>query len=486
MVAPVRLIGSARESSASTDSGQPEGGGAERAPLALHRRPAITATLVVAILFVALGLRVAELQRTSYRPIGDATSYLQLGSQITHGGDYSRRDRGAGGTKGPTAYFAPGFPYLIALVDEIDGHHSAAGATVKTQRIAQAVIGTLIVAIIGLIALECFGVATGLLALAIAAVYPVLIELSAVLVAENLMTLLELAAVWCALQALRDFGRVRWAVATGVMVGLATLTHTNGILLAIPLGLALMNVPGVGGHARRAAGPSAMIAALLVTLTPWLVRDETVMHRFIPISDEAGITLVGTYNHFSAVAQPPYKWRYYANIPSERRLVLEAHRLTEPELSSKLVSGTLTYIGKHPFAPLDAAVHNTLRLLELEGSFAWRASAASIGLSAGTAKIGVISFWLLLLLAVAGAFTRLAREAPWWLWVVPVLMWLSVVLVNAETPRFREPIDPFLILLAACALTTGARAIVGATKRATAPPHYDVTSRIVGPSGDDV
>ena len=28
-------------------------------------------------------------------------------------------------------------------------------------------------------------------------------------------------------------------------------------------------------------------------------------------------------------------------------------------------------------------------------------------------------------------------------------MWLTVVLVNAETPRFREPLDPFLILLAA-------------------------------------
>ena len=26
--------------------------------------------------------------------------------------------------------------------------------------------------------------------------------------------------------------------------------------------------------------------------------------------------------------------------------------------------------------------------------------------------------------------------------------------VNVETPRFREPIDPFLLLLAACAVST--------------------------------
>jgi hypothetical protein len=203
------------------------------------------------------------------------------------------------------------------------------------------------------------------------------------------------------------------------------------------------------------------------------------MHRFVPISDEAGITLIGTYNHFSAVAHPAYKWRYYANIPTDRGLVIRARRMTEPQLSSKLVSDTLNYIGKHPLAPLAAAFHNTLRLLELEGSFAWRASAASIGLNGGTARIGVISFWVLLILAVAGAFTSLARQAPWWLWTVPLLMALSVVLVNAETPRFREPIDPFLILLAACALTTGAAAIQRALTRARSP-HYDVSSRIVG------
>jgi hypothetical protein len=33
-----------------------------------------------------------------------------------------------------------------------------------------------------------------------------------------------------------------------------------------------------------------------------------------------------------------------------------------------------------------------------------------------------------------------------------VLFALSVILVNVETPRFREPIDPFLLVLAGCAV----------------------------------
>ena len=61
---------------------------------------------------------------------------------------------------------------------------------------------------------------------------------------------------------------------------------------------------------------------------------------------------------------------------------------------------------------------------------------------------------MLCLLALAGAFTKLARTAPKWIWWVPILLALSVVLVNVETPRFREPVDPFLILLAAAAAAT--------------------------------
>jgi hypothetical protein len=95
--------------------------------------------------------------------------------------------------------------------------------------------------------------------------------------------------------------------------------------------------------------------------------------------------------------------------------------------------------------------------LELEGSFAWRASGYDIGLDGGTMKVAVYSFWLVALLAAAGLFTRRARRAPPWLWGVPILLTLSVILVNAETPRFRSPIDPYLIMLAACTVvSTGA------------------------------
>jgi hypothetical protein len=77
-----------------------------------------------------------------------------------------------------------------------------------------------------------------------------------------------------------------------------------------------------------------------------------------------------------------------------------------------------------------------------------------VGLHVDVARTGVIAFWIMAALALAGAFTRPARQIPRWLWAIPILLALSVVFVNMETPRFREPIEPFLVLLAACAVTS--------------------------------
>lgn len=434
------------------------------------RRPAVSrrTAVVTLILLAALAIRVAEVQRTSYRPINDAASYLTLASQVAHTGDYSTSPApgtGAGGTRGPSAYFPPAFPYFLALVDLVDGHTGPSGnlasgqpgysaAAVEPARISQAVLGTITVGLIGLVALEAFGPAVALIALLIGAVYPVLVELSAVLVAENLATALILAAIWAALRARRSERPYRWLAGASILTGLATLAHVNAIVLVVPLAWAAWRVrPGW-------RSPVLVLVTTVLALAPWLVRDAVVMHRFIRVTDEGGITLVGTYNSTSAHdPQVPYRWHLYFDLPGERTLIHQAPAMTEPELDRRLQDQAFDYIGNHPAAPLAVLYHNTRRLLELEGSSAWKISASSIDLPIATARIGVFSLWVLCLLAMAGAFTAAVRRGPKWLWLVPVLLWLSVGLVNSETPRFREPIDPFLILLGACALEAAVRAL---------------------------
>ncbi len=422
----------------------------ESPPRRVDRRRAL---IVGLLLVLALGLRIAEIQRTSYQPVNDAGSYLKLAGQIANSGSYSSKDFGAGGTRGPSAYFPPGFPYFLAAVDTVSGH-TTRPAVVQPARISQALLGTITVALIGLLAFELFGWTAGIAALALAAIYPVFIELSGALVAENLVTPLIVAAVWAVLRARRSPHPYRWTVGAGVLTGLAALTHFNALIIVIPLGLAVWTVRPRWSM-KPVAAPALLVAITALTILPWTIRNAVELHSFIPVSDETGITLVGTYNQLSANNhQVPYKWRLYAKLPQDRVLVRERLHFTEPQLDAKLRKQALNYIGDHPLAPLSVAFHNTLRMFELEGSFAWRASAAAQGLQLSTAQVGVIGFWILCALALAGAATRLIRKAPLWVWSVPVLLAISVVLVNMETPRFREPIDAFLILPAACALAT--------------------------------
>ena len=85
----------------------------------------------------------------------------------------------------------------------------------------------------------------------------------------------------------------------------------------------------------------------------------------------------------------------------------------------------------------------------------------------GWAAAGVICFWIVGVLALVGLARRPA--IPWIVWAVPLVMYLSVIFLAAETPRYRAPIDPFVILLAALALAGRAGS---SPQRATGTPRF--------------
>jgi 4-amino-4-deoxy-L-arabinose transferase-like glycosyltransferase len=436
-----------------------------------HRRnPLRTTTRLVAgaLLIIALAIRVGYVEATHYKAINDAGTYNHLASTIARFGDYrtgTGPGSGAGGSRGPTAYFPPAFPYALAVADLIDGHQAGGRTAVPGERIEMAILGTIAVGLIGLVALEAFGIGPALAAMAIATVYPVMVELSGVLVAENLLVVLELAAVWTALRARRATGgRVWiWAAATGVLAGLGTLAHENAFLYALPLAVALWpsarpRATRIAARVRTLAAPTVFLIMMAATIAPWTIRNAIELHHFIPVSDETGITLVGTYNGASAHnPRLPYKWELFLKAPAERPVARAAHRQTEPELNATLESQGLDYIRAHPGSVLTVAFSNLRRMFEVRSIYAWHASALAIGLSPSTAEVGIMAFWVLCVLAILGARTAAVRAGPKWLWWVPVLYALSVVFINVETPRFRDPIDPFLVLLAGCALSAAAQ-----------------------------
>ncbi|HWC85323.1 MAG TPA: glycosyltransferase family 39 protein [Solirubrobacteraceae bacterium] len=406
-------------------------------------------SVVALVLLGALAVRLALVEATpSYRPVNDARSYGILAAGVDRTGDYPAGSGAAGGTRGPTAYFPPAYPYFLAAVALFDGHRRGGPSSVRPARVAQAVLGTVTVGLAGLVALELFGGVVALAALVLAAAYAPWIVLGGTLMAESLLVAFELGALWAALRARRAGARPwGWVVLAGLLAGLATLTHENAAVLLVPLALALWT--GRPRWSRPALlAPLAFLATVLLVLAPWTIRNAVVMHRFIPVADEAGFTLAGTYNRLAAADKRiPYHWHFHSTVTR-----VQARRLTEPGLGARLQAAALRYIAHHPVAPLAVLYHNTLRLLDLEGSYPWRASYSNIGAGRGLARVGVAWFWLMAALALLGAATGAARRAPRWLWLGPLLLYLSVVFVNAETPRFRAPIDSFVLLLASLAV----------------------------------
>jgi 4-amino-4-deoxy-L-arabinose transferase-like glycosyltransferase len=297
-----------------------------------------------------------------------------------------------------------------------------------------------VVALVALIGLQVWGRRVALLAAALAAVNPPLILVGGSLLSEPLFVVLVLGAVAVALRSRTSRRRVLWAASAGVLVGLAALTKSTGVFLLLVL------VPAVALWPRRPWPAVALVLATAVTIAPWTVRNEVRLHAFIPVSNQLGSWLAGTYN-----AQARSDFRHPAASQTHVRTFAGLGKLPEVERQRELTRRALAYIAHHPdYVPVVLA-RNTQRMLNLEDSRWWRVQGDSISLPRWSADAGAYGFFAFAALAVLGAMTAAAHRAPRWLWLVPLVLFASVIVAGSEV-RYRAPVEPFVILLAALAL----------------------------------
>jgi 4-amino-4-deoxy-L-arabinose transferase-like glycosyltransferase len=421
------------------------------------------------LLVLALTVRLGFVAATpDYRPGHDDRNYDWLAQGIARTGGYPKIE----GADGPMsiAFRPPAYPYALAAVYAIGGEAMEDDRRRwEAARRVQAVLGTLTVALLGLIALHLWGPGRALLGMGLAAVYPPLVLVDGALVSEALFTPLVLAAVLTALHHRRSTHALRWAVGAGLLTGLATLTRSNAPVLLLPLALAVWTVRPRWSRAAL-TGPAALVAAAVLCVVPWTIRNAVATGEFIPLATQTGPALAGTFNSVSlADPQNPGAWRLLRHVPEYRDLYLRRKELSEPDLDRIMRARVRAYLVEHPEAVPRVGYWNLVRMLELGGLERARATAGTIGARPEHADAGVYAFFVVAVLALLGAVTPAARRAPVWLWLVPVLLVASVVFVNTETPRFRVPVDPFLLMLAALAVgAAGARPRGRATDSAQA------------------
>jgi 4-amino-4-deoxy-L-arabinose transferase-like glycosyltransferase len=428
-------------------------------------RPARTA-LVLAVA-LALLVRLALALHTPATPIaGDPVYYDDVAVAVASGHGWERAGR-------PTALHPPAWPAVLGAAYALTGHDravdraapagpgvaAAARARLRVGRVLNALLGTAGVALIALIALELFSPAVVVAAAVIAAVATPAAVLGVALLSEPLFVALVLFALYAVLRHRRSTHRWRWLVAAGVACGLAVLTRANGAALLLPLGLAVWTErPRL--RLRSLLAPAVLVVVAVLTVAPWTIRNAVAFHSLVPVSTDLGPTLAGTYNAGSREAR--FRWRPARALPPDgRRAAAVPGEVARSDALSRV---GLRYLRAHPVAVLEASAWNTARLLELDGG-----TRPVIGTEVGSRSLGdasVAGFAVLAVLALAGAFTRAARGAPRFVWLIPILFWLTTVPLVVNFSRFRAPIDPFLILLAATAVAAAAERLAGIRGRA--------------------
>lgn len=395
------------------------------------------------LLALALGVRIAVAVAAADVPLtSDPTDFDRHARSIAAGDWYPESSVVPDG--GPTAIRPPAYPLVLGAVYALTDDSTSAG------RLAQGVLGTVVVALIGVLAAQLWGRRAGLVSLGIAAVYPPLIVFGGTLLTEPLFLTLMLTAANAALR-YRATSNLPWLVLTGVAAGLAILTRENGAVLLIPLAMAVWGRrPWMS--LRAAAAPALLLGCAVLVVAPWTIRNAVTLDAFVPVTTTAPFTLAGTYNEtarrdpsYPAAWRPPNLDPSYAEIAAERGA-------SETAVGDRLGEAVKDFIAADPLYILEVGYHNARRLFHLDGlDWGRRSVAGTTGFGRSAADLATLSFLLCAGLALVGGWTRDARIAPVFIWMMPTFLLLSVVFVRGVT-RFRIPADPFLILLAALGL----------------------------------
>lgn len=402
------------------------------------------------ILATALVIRIAAVLLTRHLPMrDDSLDYQRLGSLLAAGRGFGTTGLAAGG--GPTAFRAPAYPIFVGAVFRVTGD------SLTAVRLVQSVLGTLVVGLIAFVASELFDRRHGLVAAALASVYPPLILLGNGLLTEAISLPLESGALaaallcrrWTAGRSPTDAPWVPGALvgSCGLLLGLAILTRPVDAVLALPV--VVLVAPRSGGRAVVRAG--LVVGIAIVMLLPWEVRDARAFDRLIPVTTQDGYILSGVYND-QAARDPLHRavWRPPVFVAGFEGLFRDV-RLNEATLDDALRRRSQAYAEQHPAYVARVVVTNVLYLFDLLGPGHARPATLSIGYGTRLTDVWVLSFYAMGILAVAGLVVRPRRAVPTGVWLAPALFVLATV-PTLGTTRYRAPIEPYLVVLGAAAV----------------------------------
>jgi hypothetical protein len=336
-----------------------------------------------------------------------------------------------GGSTGPTALLAPGYPAIIACIFRVFGSFTFAAAI--AVMVLQLLFGAVTVWMIMHIAQRCFGTRAANLAGAFWALSPPLLWMPTIFWETSLSTLLLVSMIAWALRYERRPGLLPWPLMGGYC-GLALLV--NPALL-----LPLLSILGWAAWQTRKTfrySPFLGLFILLLVYAPWPIRNARVLHAFIPMRSTLGFELwVGNRAGATGFLEES-QFPIFNHVEFDRYIAQGEVAYMRNKSSLAKV-----YIRSHPVVFLRLSAVRLLRFWtgtgSKDGSLAYAIHAVL------TTSLGLISLW------------RLVRERRFsvaLLFLLPMIFFpLPYYITHAEF-RYRLVIDPLLVILAGYAFVS--------------------------------
>jgi 4-amino-4-deoxy-L-arabinose transferase-like glycosyltransferase len=323
-------------------------------------------------------------------------------------------------------------------------------SNVTEERYYMAILGTLLVLLIGLLGRRVGGERVGIVAAVLAALYPNLWMNDGLIMSETITGIVVVLALLLAYD-LRDRPRPRTALACGAMCGLVLLGRAE-LGLFIPLLLAPAALGARGISRRQGAGLAALaLIATTVVVAPWVAYNLSRFKDPVFVSTNDGLALAGSncdHVYYGSAIGLTYLQPPCIDVP-------EPKGLDQSQVSTYYRKRAFTYMGDHEqqlplvvlarigrtwsvYRPADMLYFN---LAEGREHFAILA--------------GIIAFYPLAALAIAGGwFLRRRRQRMLWPLLVPAIAATVGVALTYGQTRFRSAAEPSIVILAAVAGVT--------------------------------
>ncbi len=329
----------------------------------------------------------------------------------------------------------PLWPYIIAAIYTIMGPENF------YPRLFFCFTGAATCVIVYLFARDIFNKRVALLAGIIAIVYPGLFIYDGWLYTESLFTFCLMAFCY-SLYRLQRTAQAGWLVVSSVALVCASLTRPNGSLVLLLVVAWAVIIARAKIFSWRQATTSVLVIMLLTfgLIAPWTLRNYRISHQFIFVSTDSGTTLTGAYNDTALFSAP------------DRGLWVGPARV-EP-LAARNISYTPTWIREH--------LSSMPYLIGLHFINMWRPYTSEEGLPVREFPDRPASqvVWTMMQITpiplfLFAAIGIIVTRKKWQHLLLPYLSILLTIiqcLIFYGSSRFRAPIEPMLVLLAAGAI----------------------------------